>query len=129
MQKGNFYLQKQRNASTSVHNVVSLLTFFQGSKENILCRCFFVPLVTFLKAYSLALKSNLVLLAWLHSAIHEEKMSIHQSFLAIFDLGAMAIKGICCLYSAVVGVMLSFSRDLGFLSLDKIILANYFKCI
>jgi len=77
--------------------------------------------------YSLVLKSNLVLLGWFCSAIYEERISIHQSFPAILDLGAAVLCRVCHLHSAIAGTMLSFARDLGFSSLDKTILANYFK--
>lgn len=63
------------------------------------------------------------------SYIYEERVSIRQSFPAIFDLGAAAIQRVFHLHSPIVGAMLSFARDLGFSSLNKIILANYFKDI
>jgi len=71
-----------------------------------------------------ALKSNFALFAWFLSAIYEERIIIHQSFLAIFDLGAAVIHRVCHLHSAVVGTMLSFARDLGASSLNKITLAK-----
>lgn len=74
---------------------------------------FFVPWFTLKKAYLQSLKNNFALFAWFHSAICEERIIIHQSFLAIFDLGAAVIHRVCHLYSAVVGTMLSFARDLG----------------
>lgn len=90
---------------------------------------FCVPRITFLKARSPELKSNLVLLAWFRSAMYEERISIRQSFSAVFDVGAAAIRRVCRLHSAIVGATLSFARDLGVSSLDKIILANYLKDI
>lgn len=61
--------------------------------------------------------------------MYEERISIHQSFSAIFDLGAAAIWRVYHLHSAIVGAIFSFARHLGYLSLDKIIIANYFKDI
>lgn len=48
----------------------------------------FIPGITFLEVYTLVLKSSLVLPARFCSAFCEERISIHQSFSAVFEVRA-----------------------------------------